>query len=106
MPTLPPVTMDTLPVKSKSGAMLKLLVLTLPAVAPTIPHRSGSSPPVICAQAGQVSIHPAKLGTAYRCCARLVVPPYWRGSLRYAVPVRSTGAQHFVGDKAWLTSIF
>src|SRR5438445_141621 len=45
MPPLPPVTIATLPVKSKSGAMLKLLVLTLPAVAPTIPHREGSSPP-------------------------------------------------------------
>src|SRR5262249_43421061 len=45
MPPLPPVTIATLPVKSKSGAMLKLLVLTLPAVAPTIPYRTGSSPP-------------------------------------------------------------
>src|SRR5262245_18889164 len=69
MPPLPPVTIATLPVKSKSGAMLRPPVLTLLAVTPTIPHRYGSSPPVICAQAGQVSTHPAKLVGQLQCAA-------------------------------------
>src|SRR2546430_6640017 len=34
--------------------------------------------------------------TAYRCCARLVAPPYWRGScaLRIAPPVLAGGEEH------------
>src|SRR6266496_3525987 len=81
MPPLPPVTIATLPVKSKSGTMLRPPVLTLPAVAPTIPHHAGGSPLV------RTDLDPPRQ-TGY--CVPQLAPPYWRGSLA----LRSSRAQH------------
>ncbi len=62
------------------------------------------SPPVLLLHVLQLlgrSLHRWRRGdcppsTAYRCCARLVAPPYWRGQLRYAVPSLAWGKRLFL----------